>query len=390
MNKIAAPDCSAIDHAAMESANAGAKAVLKHHSRSFWIASRFLPADVRDSVHALYAWCRTVDDAVDEALCSGSAELLLNHLEGDLDRMQAGHPGNHPASIWIRPLVVAGSINIAIAKELIAGMRMDLHAFRITNDSDLQKYCYHAAGTVGLMMSGLMGTQNSRSDQHAIALGVAMQLTNIARDVREDAERGRSYLPGITDPLTCDPAAVRSAVASLIASAESQYRIASAGIKYLRWDCRLAIRCASALYREIGREIQRNDYQVLHGRIVVGKLRILWVLILTLCGSMLEMLKNLVTFAFVSIYKPTQEFSMNQSSSPDPMANPSTVGQAKHLAFLGLSLTAIMATALFVMVFMNPKDDVYSKLPLIYAGGSLIFAVLFNRLAARCDTRSKE
>jgi hypothetical protein len=260
-----------------------------------------------------------------------------------------------------------------------------LQSFRIANDRDLQKYCYHAAGTVGLMMSRLMSTQDSKADRHAIALGVAMQMTNIARDVREDAERTRSYLPGIANPLSADPESVRSAVANIIASSEIHYQVASEGFKYLRSDCRMAIRCASAMYREIGREILRNRYQVLHGRTIVGKSRLIWVLAVTTFGSFAQEFKNSAFDSVFSIYKSIQEYSMNVSKSSKPILQPSTFGQAKHTVYLGLSLTAIMATALFLMVFINPKDAAYSNLPLIYACGSMVGAIVFNRLAARCD-----
>jgi phytoene synthase len=353
-----------------ERTDMSARAVITRHSRSFSIASRLLPARVRSSVYSLYAWCRTVDDAVDEARSREDAERILNELTTDLDRIRHGQAPKHSASVWIEPLIVERRIEVKHAKELIAGMQMDLNSYRVKNDEDLHRYCYHAAGTVGLMMTRLMGVNHPAADRCAIALGVAMQLTNIARDVVEDAERGRSYLPGISDPLAEDPKAapelLRFAVAHVLDTAERQYEVASAGIKYLPADCRLAIRLALTLYREIGREIERNDYQVLHGRTVVSKSRLLSVIARTLVTS---------------IPSVTQETSMNELKNEQV----STVAQAKHAVYLGLSLTSIMAAALFVMVFMNPKDASYSYLPLIYSGVSLGCAILFNRWAARCE-----
>lgn len=352
--------------------------VIKRHSRSFAIASRLLPSRVRTAVYALYAWCRTVDDAVDEAASREEAERVLNVLEDDLDRMRRGEPAVHAASLWIKPLVVERRIDVKHAKELIVGMRMDLHSFRVDNDRDLHRYCYHAAGTVGLMMTRLMGMQNPVADRHAIALGVAMQMTNIARDVLEDAGRGRSYLPGIAEPLATDPKAVKAVVADVLVQAERQYEIASAGLKYLPRDCRLAIRIALSLYREIGRQIVRADHQVLQGRTIISKSRLTCVLAKTLATSLTE---NSIS-ALKSITKMTQEPNMNVTR----VAQVSTVAQAKHAVYLGLSLTSIMAAALFMMVFVNPKDASYSYLPLVYAGGSLLSGLLFNRLAARCET----
>ncbi len=354
-----------------------AGAVIQRNSRSFSIASQLLPARVRTSVHGLYAWCRTVDDAVDEASSKEAAEQILDILDQDLDSIRQRQAVSHPASTWIAPLINAGCIEVKHAKELIAGMRMDLQAFQVENDLALNRYCYHAAGTVGLMMTRLMGVKDPVADRHAIALGVAMQLTNIARDVLEDAGRGRCYLPGISNPLTTDPNRVRAAVKLVLASAERNYRVAADGIRLLNWDYRLAIRIALALYREIGCQIQRNGYQVLHGRTVVSRPRLVWVLAATLLKSITDDLKQ------VSV---TRTNYLLEKTMRDPKTETmSSVSQAKHVVYLGLSLTTIMATALFVMVFMNPKEASYSYLPLFYSGASMLSAVLFHRLAARCE-----
>ncbi len=151
---------------------------------------------------ALYAWCRSVDDAVDQARSLQAADETLNLLEGDLQRCLSGDSIQHPASVWIQPLLVERRIEVRHARELIEGMRMDLQPVGIKTDLELERYCYHAAGTVGLMMSRLMGASDRRADRYAEALGIAMQLTNIARDVREDTQLGRSYLPDV--PTTTD------------------------------------------------------------------------------------------------------------------------------------------------------------------------------------------
>jgi phytoene synthase len=363
--------------ATVDDASTNAGAVIRRHSRSFSIASRLLPQRYRAPVYALYAWCRTVDDAVDEAPDNDQAEQILNLLEDDLDRIRQRQSPRHLASLWIEPLAVERCIDVKHAKELIEGMRMDLHSFRVNDNDDLNRYCYHAAGTVGLMMTRLMGVKDPVADRHAVALGVAMQMTNIARDVREDALRGRSYLPGIPDPLAADPTDVRVAVRKVLSEADRQYEIGSAGLRYLPWRCRFAIRMAAALYREIGREIARHGYEVLSGRTVIRKSRLMWVLAVTSVTS----IANDFKLALSSITQVKKEHSMTKTE----MDQVSTVAQAKHVVYLGLSLTAIMAAALFVMVFMNPKDDSYSYLPLVYSGASLFAAIVFNRLAARIE-----
>jgi phytoene synthase len=354
-----------------------ARQVIERHSRSFSLAVRLLPHRFRVPVTSLYAWCRTVDDAVDRAGSNARAEQTLRVLETDLMRLRSGSTPHHPASRWIKPLIVDQLIDVRHAVELIEGMRMDLRNEPVETRGDLRRYSYHAAGTVGLMMTRLMGVRDVRADRHAVALGVAMQMTNIARDVREDAALGRCYLPGLEDPFSAAPGEVAAAVGGVLESAERDYDIGLDGLRFLPRPCRPAIHLAASLYREIGREIARRDCNVLAGRIVVGKSRILAVTVMSLSRSFVHdpLMTNLPS---------TRTFLMNRPIDDAP----STSAQAKHVAFLGLSLTAFMAAALFVLVAVNPKQAAYSNLPLIYSGVSVCFALVFNRLAARCEKRS--
>jgi len=364
-----------------------AASVINRSSRSFSIASWFLPKAIRTEVWALYAWCRSVDDAVDHASSPSLAKTTLQTLEEDLERCQSGDSLMHPASEWIRPLLANRQIDIRHAKELIEGMRMDLEGYSVGNQEDLERYCYHAAGTVGLMMTSLMGVTDRAAYRHAIALGVAMQMTNIARDVREDAERGRSYLPGITNVLQANTNEISKRVAEILTLAEERYNLAIEGLPYLPWRCRTAIRVALEVYREIGREIQRKGCSVMNGRTVISKGRLASVATRALLSSIgtnatmaLRCVMDRTPFSF-------KEFSMSESHDSNPSARPCTANQAKQVAYLGLSLTAIMATALFFLVYINPKEEGYSYLPLVYAGTSAIAAIFFNRLSARYDIR---
>ena len=367
-----------------------ANAVIARSSRSFTVASSFLPYSIRTKVWALYAWCRSVDDAVDHASCPTEAAEALHTLEEDLARCQRGESPWHPASEWIRPMIFAGQINPRQARELIEGMRMDLEGYSVRNNEDLEHYCYHAAGTVGLMMTSLMGVTNRAASRHAIALGVAMQMTNIARDVREDAERGRSYLPGIANVLEANSDRISQSVSEILALAEERYNLAIEGLPYLPWRCRMAIRVALEVYREIGREIQRKGCSVMDGRTVISKKRLAWVA----SRAMLSSIKMNINMTLRCVMDRTpfsfKEFTMSESSDSNLPVRPCTANQAKQIAFLGLSLTSIMATALFVLVYINPKEEGYSYLPLVYAGASAIAAFLFHRLSARYDSPSAE
>ncbi|MFN9435177.1 MAG: phytoene/squalene synthase family protein [Planctomycetota bacterium] len=362
-----------------------AATVIQRSSRSFSLASSFLPYEFRTKVWALYAWCRSVDDAVDHATSPVQADEALRTFEKDLARCQTGEPLSHPASEWIRPLIASGQIDARHARELIEGMRMDLEGYRVNTQEDLERYCYHAAGTVGLMMTSLMGVTDRSAERHAIALGVAMQMTNIARDVHEDAQRGRSYLPGIANVFEADPDQIRSKVAEILDLAEKRYNLAIEGLPYLPWRCRIAIRMALEVYREIGREIERNGCSVMLGRTILSKGRLVWVA----ARSMLSSIKTSLTLTLRRVMGRTpfsfEEFVMSESSDSTQSLRACTANQAKQVAFLGLSLTSIMATALFFLVYINPKGEDYTYLPLVYAGASAAAAVLFHRLSARYD-----
>ncbi|XZE51599.1 phytoene/squalene synthase family protein [Planctomycetaceae bacterium SH139] len=351
---------------------------IEEHSRSFSLATRFLPPHVRDDVKALYAWCREVDNAVDEAASKSEASKALSMLKEDISRIATGEATLHPASEWLKPLILQRGVNPEHALELIAGMELDLNGFQVGTASDLRRYCYHAAGTVGLMMVRLLGASDPRADAHAVALGTAMQMTNIARDVREDAELGRSYLPGIQRPLTCEQTEIATAVKQVLHSAESEYRIAIDGLKYLPRDCRRAIHLALVYYREIGRQIKRNNFSVMAGRTIVSKFR--------LAGLTLDILiADIIAVRFFSIPQALKAITMN-----DPNPTPSTISQAKQVVYLGLSLTSIMAAALFIMVYMNPKDGSYGMLPIVYAVASVVFAFVTNQLSVRVEQASSE
>lgn len=362
--------------------------VLKRNSRSFSIAASFLPGRVRGNVQQLYAWCRCVDDAVDHASTSQDAESELDRLTADLSRItDEGFSGidqlQHPASHWIAPLILEHGVEVAHAHDLIEGMRMDLRLdsgeLSIDTDSDVLRYSYHAAGTVALMMTQLMGVTTSAprsaARSAAVSLGVAMQLTNIARDVREDAERGRCYLPRVGDVSQQNQSAVIDSVRHLLKVAEDRYRIAESGLRYLPRDCRRSIRVALVAYREIGREILRRDCDVLAGRVVVPKLRLLWV----------------VAHASLQGFLPMMTSPENTTATGSVAGghSASSVDQCKSAVWLGLSLTAFMGTALFMMVYANPKSDAYSTLPLVYAAVSFAFAIVANRLSARYENEHR-
>ncbi|MGM0558718.1 MAG: phytoene/squalene synthase family protein, partial [Myxococcota bacterium] len=172
-------------------------------------------------------------------------------------------------------------MDIMYALELIEGVESDLGTVVFESDRELLRYCYRVAGTVGLMMCAVLGVDEQEALPHAIDLGVAMQITNICRDVLEDAQRGRVYLPadrlraaGTSSKAVLDGDADRDAVArvvdDLLELANSYYASADDGMRYIPARCRLAIVVASRVYRAIGVKLRSNGSDALAGRTIVG------------------------------------------------------------------------------------------------------------------------
>jgi len=257
---------------------------IARHSRSFTFASRLLPGRVRDETAVVYAWCRRADDAVDRA-GPAQAARALDGLQTDLDAIYAGTaPGHDDVGRAFAAVVRARAIPQRYPAELLAGMRMDVDGVRYATLDDLLGYCFRAAGTVGLMMSHVMGVRDHGALEHAADLGIAMQLTNICRDVAEDWGMGRLYLPG--DMLAAEGAPaladalggafpqqarrpVARVVRRLLIRADDYYRSGDIGMRALSPRCALAVRTARLVYAAIGDRLAAQRCDPLAGRAVV-------------------------------------------------------------------------------------------------------------------------
>lgn len=258
------------------------RAILAQGSKSFALASRLLPAASRDSAAAVYAFCRRCDDAIDEVPRSAQPDALVR-LRDELDAVYAGRPQHDLALAAFQDVVRRRRIPREYPRDLLAGMAMDVEGRRYRRLDDLALYGYRVAGTVGLMMCHVMGVQHDAALQHAVDLGIALQLTNIARDVAEDWQRGRIYLPddllgSAADPLhralgAPMPGArvgdVAAATRRLIAAAERYYGSGDAGMPLLSLRHALAIRSARWIYWGIGDRVRRRDGDPRRGRAVV-------------------------------------------------------------------------------------------------------------------------
>ena len=161
---------------------------------SFYYSFLFLPPERRRAITALYAFCREVDDAVDEASDAQRAAVKLAWWRAEVANLYAGTP-QHPVTRALHPLLKVFSMDEKRLNEIIDGMEMDLTQTRYLDWPGLERYCYLVAGVVGLLAAGIFGYRDARTLEYAKALGIAFQLTNIIRDVGEDARKNRIYLP---------------------------------------------------------------------------------------------------------------------------------------------------------------------------------------------------
>lgn len=255
-----------------------AQAVFSRGSRSFYFASRFLAEEQRDLAAWVYAFCRMVDDvADDESRPASDREASLDAIRR---QVRLAEPAGPEVAGLLRVDAQCG-LNLHAAVELVEGCASDLHPARMADDAALLRYCYRVASTVGLLMCGVLGVRDRDALAFAIDLGVAMQLTNICRDVLEDAQNGRVYLPahrleavGVQPEQLVAGTASREAVAEvtlqILEQAERYYHSAWLGMRFLPWRARLAILVAARVYRQIGRQLQRAGGDALAGRTVVS------------------------------------------------------------------------------------------------------------------------
>jgi phytoene synthase len=240
------------------------EAITRSHSKSFYLATAFLPAEKRRAIRALYAFCRWSDDIVDEP----------GHASGySLDGWAAAqetssHEDNAVLMAWADTRR-RYSLSSSVIEELLAGVRMDLTVDRYDTFDDLWLYCYRVASTVGLLSMQIIGYDEG-ADPYAIKLGVALQLTNILRDVGEDARRGRIYLPldelarfNLTEQEILDGCCderYRALMRFQIERTQRLYEEAWPGIGMLDRDGRLAVATAAAVYRGILPVVEENGY----------------------------------------------------------------------------------------------------------------------------------
>jgi phytoene synthase len=278
--------------------------VTRHHAKSFYFAAKFLPKQKQQPIYALYALCRHVDDEVDEAEVSSEQEAVKaverwqnnlnkiysdnyelrisnNELQSTVDKEQKTN--DEQVFIAWKDLLKKYKIPQNLPLELMQGVLMDMHIKRYQTFEGLYVYCYRVASTVGLMSSEIFGYEKAETLEYAEALGIAMQLTNILRDVKEDAAMGRIYLPqedlekfSVSDEQIFANRIDENFVRLMkfeIARAREYYQKAERGIPLLEKDTRFTVLLAARLYSKILDEIEKQNYDVFKKRAHTTKLQ---------------------------------------------------------------------------------------------------------------------
>lgn len=256
-------------------------------SRTFSLAARIFDLPTYQAACQLYAWCRHCDDQVDSF--EGSPAELGAVVDTLRERTRSAFRGEaqaDPAFAAFQEVTARYRIPESYALDLIEGMAMDARNERYEELEDLERYAYHVAGTVGLMMTYVLGTKSQLALPHAKSLGIAMQLTNISRDILEDSSMNRVYLPirwlrdeGLTEETLALPAnreKVARLADRLVTTAEKHYEYGLRGLPYLSYRSAAAIASAAGIYRAIGFVVKRRGIRAWDTRAVVPWYRKLW------------------------------------------------------------------------------------------------------------------
>ena len=251
------------------------KKVLKKYGSSFFWASQFLGKDLSNQIARLYKFCRYVDNIADSD--APNRESILKNIKYHLTN---DGKENQPIVVKeFKELVDESSISIDAADDLMNGMLGDQNFTEVKDETELLKYCHAVAGTVGVMVQKILNCKDDESVYFAIDLGVAMQLTNIARDVLEDAVTGRKYIPRTWLDVRPERIAMKDvedfevvsrAIERIVSLADQYYQSALIGIHYIPIKSRIAIAIALRLYREIGIKLVQGGSKWWKGRTIVN------------------------------------------------------------------------------------------------------------------------
>jgi phytoene synthase len=263
--------------ATLDSALVTANRALARQGRSFHWARTFLSPQHASRATRLYGFCRRLDDLADDGAANPKPQKAFGEIRVALATGQSNDAGICDGIGLFRECFIAPEIPNA----LLDGLISDLGPVRVQTREDLLRYAYRVAGTVGIMMSAALDVSRPAARPHAIDLGVAMQLTNICRDVAEDARAGRRYLPAnmigdveparLISPVVSLHGQIRGTIQELLELADRYYASGEAGLSFLPLRARFGILVAARVYRAIGVRLHRNNFSTWQGRAVVSK-----------------------------------------------------------------------------------------------------------------------
>ncbi len=251
---------------------------IRKGSKSFSLASRFFGEKEREACHLLYHWCRHCDDEIDGARSTAEARRALHHLFAEAEAVSRGETPNGRAFRAFKRVSDEYRIPALYARDLLKGFESDTEGARVRDEADLVLYCYRVAGVVGLMMCHIMGLDDLDARSNAVDMGIAMQMTNIARDVLEDFQNSRVYLPetwlveaGVRrDMLFADSHALFSVVRRLLDLANTRYVSGRRGMNALPFRAAVAVSIAASVYSGIGEKILRRGPKALRHRTILN------------------------------------------------------------------------------------------------------------------------
>ena len=259
------------------------ESVIKHYAKSFYFASSFLPRDKKFGAYAVYCFCRYADNVVDNPRNRTIEEIKieLDHFRNELDLSYKYGESEHPALSAFAHYARKYSIPREYAFDLVDGVEMDLEIKSYESFDDLYVFCYKVASTVGLMMSMVLGVNGDKALLHAEELGIAMQITNILRDIKEDKDMDRIYVPkedlrkfNVSEQMIENEifnSDFESFMKFYVEKAESYYEKGNKGIPMIDKDGRFAIQTASKIYAGILVKIKENNYNPFKERAAVKK-----------------------------------------------------------------------------------------------------------------------
>lgn len=317
----------------MRDAVAISRQLIRQNSQSFYLASRLLPRRERDHATVVYAWCRRADDAVDDEGQGDGKRAALARLDHELRDIEGGRGTGDAVVDGFAEVVRQCRIPLLYPRELLRGMEADLGPVCCQTMDELLEYCYRVAGTVGLMMAHVMRVEDDDAITNAAHLGMAMQLTNICRDIVEDWERDRLYLPdellarhgiarlgqGLGRPLPRSALpGISSAARELLQLADRYYQSGDAGLDRLPWRCSVAVAAARRIYAEIGAVLGERSWDVSAGRAFVStrrKLHLVGLCLLERTGSLRGRGVGLATTR-TRFDRPTRSLAFAEMSRP--------------------------------------------------------------------------